>query len=193
MIRVNNLVLLAVMPLIVSGSLYANTFSDIHVEMHQCAKVIDNNKRLACFDSITETLSSKKADLSELSVNSKNTKSSHKAKEIDEVTVTKALKEPAVLTKAQKSKQEEDFAQAANTKLVKPEVTSIVLIIEKLSKTLRGQWKITFTNGQVWQQKDSTRLSLKAEQRVKLTKGALGSYYLKKVGSKKSIQVKRLK
>jgi hypothetical protein len=73
------------------------------------------------------------------------------------------------------------------------EIDSITLTISQLSKSPYGQWKITFDNGQRWQQKDNHKLSLKTGQRVILTKGAISSVFLQKENSTKRIKVKRLK
>ncbi len=89
--------------------------------------------------------------------------------------------------------QEENFAKPELSKENGSEVTTITFTIAKLKKMLRGEWQITFTNGQVWQQKGTDRFALKVDQSVQISKGALGSYYLKKAESNKRIQVKRLK
>jgi len=73
------------------------------------------------------------------------------------------------------------------------EINSITLIISKVSKTLRGELKITFSNGQKWQQKDGKKMKLKVGEQVSLHKGALGSVYLQKENGNKRIKVKRLK
>ncbi len=73
------------------------------------------------------------------------------------------------------------------------EINSISLTISKVSKTLRGELKITFSNGQKWQQKDSIRMKLKIGEKVSLHKGAFGSVYLQKESGNKRIKVKRLK
>ena len=73
------------------------------------------------------------------------------------------------------------------------EINSITLTISALSKTVHGQWKLTFKNGQKWLQKDSGRLRLKEGDLVVITKGALGAVYLQKENTNKRIKVKRLK
>ncbi|PKG85009.1 hypothetical protein CXF85_05200 [Colwellia sp. 75C3] len=78
-------------------------------------------------------------------------------------------------------------------KEIAEEINSITLTISTLSKTIRGQWKLTFKNGQKWQQKDTTKLRLNEGDLVVLTKGALGAVYLQKKNTNKRIKVKRLK
>jgi hypothetical protein len=62
-----------------------------------------------------------------------------------------------------------------------------------LSKSVRGQWQIYFTNGQYWQQKDNINLWLKVGDQVELIKGGLGAVFLKKHDINKRIKVRRLK
>jgi hypothetical protein len=72
------------------------------------------------------------------------------------------------------------------------EINEITASITKLTKLIRGEYKITLDNNQQWQQKDTTRISLKVGQKIVLMKGSLGSVYLKKEGTSKRIRVRRL-
>jgi len=104
---------------------------------------------------------------------------------------------PSKTVQAELTTQQEDaFAKGhvkkTDEELAK-EINSITLTISKVSKALRGELKITFSNGQKWLQKDGHKMKLKVGETVTLQKGALGSVYLKKANSKKRIKVKRLK
>ncbi len=70
---------------------------------------------------------------------------------------------------------------------------SIVATISKVKQLLRGQWVIYFENGQKWQQQDSEKIKLKVGDNIRLKKGALGTVFLYKKDSNRSIRVKRLK
>lgn len=64
----------------------------------------------------------------------------------------------------------------------------------KKKKDAYGKWIITFENGQVWRQTDSTRFSFKnSEQWVVVSRGVLGSYFLGEPERNKRIRVKRVK
>ncbi len=128
-----------------------------------CVKISQDTARLTCFDQLTSKRSSTSV-----------------APEITQLTVEQVDS----FSKEQVKKTSEELAN---------EINSITLTISKLSKTLYGQWKITFENGQKWQQKDKYKLSLKTGQRVILTKGALSSVFLQKENTNKRIKVKRLK
>ena len=86
-------------------------------------------------------------------------------------------------SKGQVKKTSEEFAN---------EINYIALTISQLRKTPYGRWKITFENGQKWQQKDNYKLRLETGQRVVLTKGAISSVLLQKENTKKRIKVKGL-
>jgi Na+-transporting NADH:ubiquinone oxidoreductase subunit NqrC len=195
----------ALMLSLFSGALHATEVLDLKTEIEQCRDVTDSLRRLVCFDEVAKLLQLNNVTSSGVSTDSK---------ESSDIVSMKAIKTNAVGTQAEKliaiqpgiqpviqskiqsveqRKVEEEFAKPVSIKSVESEVDNIVLTIDKLKKMLRGEWKITFTNGQVWQQKDSLRLSLKEGQDVKISKGALSSYYLKKEQNNKRIKVKRLK
>jgi len=133
--------------------------------MQNCVKISQDKARLTCFDQLTSKSKSKT-----VSVESEATGLT--AEQVDS------------FSKGQVKKTSEELAN---------EINAITLTISKLSKTPYGQWKITFENGQKWQQKDNYKLSLKTGQRVVLTKGAITSVFLQKENTNKRIKVKRLK
>lgn len=138
-------------------------------EILTCSKITDNESRLMCFDAL----------------------SSHNNLMVG--VAKSAVVEQATLNSVQ---QVDDFAKEhvkKTSKELEQEVDSITLTISQLNKTLRGKWKITFENGQKWQQNDSGTLSLKQGDEVTLTKGAFSSVFLQKADTNRRIKVKRLK
>ncbi len=133
-----------------------------------CSEMTSDQARLSCFDQLT-------------------TKSSPITK-----SAPQSVQQPAQLSAQQIDAFAKEQVKLSKTEQAK-ELTSISATIDKLTKTVHGQWKITFKNGQKWLQKDTTKFSLKVGQRVVLTKGALSAIYLKREGSNKRIKVKRLK
>lgn len=133
-----------------------------------CSELTSDQARLSCFDQLT-------------------TKSSQVTK-----SVPQSVQQPTQLSAQQVDAFAKEQVKLSKTEQAK-ELTSISATIDKLTKTVHGQWKITFANGQKWLQKGNTRLSLKVGQRVVITKGALGAIYLKKDNSNTRIKVKRLK
>lgn len=133
-------------------------------KVQTCSRISESQARLNCFDKLT--------DSSALTENIATMPSSLSEEQIDD------------FAKDHLKKSEEQRANEINT---------ITLVISELSKSVRGKWKITFENGQKWQQHDASRITLKQGDQVVLTKGALGSVYMQKENSKKRIKVKRLK
>lgn len=138
-------------------------------ELVSCSDISENKQRLACFDTLVK-------------------------KNITEVNSPESIN--STVKSVSSAQQVEDFAKEHVKKTDEErakELTTITLTISSLSKTPYGKWKISFDNGQRWQQKDSTKLKLKVGQRAVLTKGALNAVYLQKENTNKRILVKRLK
>ena len=134
-------------------------------EINICSQISQDKARLTCFDALSPQ---KKAVVS-----------------------APVTSEKVPLTEQQLDDFGNDHVEKTKEELAK-EINTITLTISKLTKTVRGQWKIIFENGQKWQQKDTAALTLSIGSRVILTKGAFGSVYLKKENTKKRIKVKRL-
>ncbi|GAA0812669.1 hypothetical protein KO495_09140 [Colwellia sp. D2M02] len=181
----NKILCLSLIALLGSTGAYAIEHADITEEVKRCAGENDNTKRLSCFDALSQSVKSTPVILAPAAVGKSSTSTVTTDTQVAEKNTA-----PIVLTQHEK---EEAFAKSEEAASNEPEITSITLTIASLKKMLRGEWKITFTNGQVWKQKGSERLSLKAGQEVQLSKGALSAYYLQKLDSNKRIQVKRLK
>lgn len=128
-----------------------------------CVKISQDTARLACFDQLTD----KRSTIS-----------------VEPAITALTTQQVDSFSKEQVKKTREEQAK---------EITTITLTISELTKTMRGQWKVTFTNGQKWQQKDTVTLRLKKGDKVILTKGALSSVFLQKENTNKRIKVKRLK
>lgn len=137
--------------------------TELAAKVQACSEINENEARLSCFDGLT-----------------------------NKATGVLTSEAAASLT----MQQEDDFAKEHVKKTAEEkanEIQSISVIITKLSKTSHGRWKITFDNGQKWQQKDSTKMKLKQGEEVELAKGAFSSIFLQKEDSNKRIKVKRLK
>lgn len=65
--------------------------------------------------------------------------------------------------------------------------------ISKLRYSRTGKAVITLDSAQIWQQMDSQKLHLSENDRVVIRRASLGSFFLKKAGSKKSMRVQRIR
>lgn len=166
MINAKTLILGATFTMVIMSP--ATQANDLTSKLDTCSKIKADKARLNCFDEIIKT-----KELPSIAGKTKDQKSStFTATQVDS------------FSKEQVEKTAEEKAN---------EIESIVLTISKLKKVGRGQWQITFTNGQKWQQKDTTKLKLKVDDEVTLTKGALSAVFLNKENTNKRIKVKRLK
>ena len=142
---------------------------NLAAEINTCSQISQDQARLTCFDALTQS------------------------KILPAETTSKAVtSEKLPLTEQQIDEFAKGHVEKSKEELAK-EINSITLTVSELTKTLRGQWKIVFENGQKWQQKDGQKLKLQVGLKVSITKGALGAVYLKKEQSNKRIKVKRVK
>ncbi|PCJ41040.1 MAG: hypothetical protein COA81_07825 [Alphaproteobacteria bacterium] len=142
-----------------------------------CAKITDNDQRLACFD-----LAAKKAVGSDIAQNRPH-----------EVKVTKEQK-VANFGKTQLRESPIKKAREEQKKAEDKELKEIRLKVEKFVYTASKKFVLFMDNGQIWKQKSGGRIRLpKGEFEVKIKKGMLGGYNIIVPTKKTLIRVKRLK
>lgn len=74
----------------------------------------------------------------------------------------------------------------------KAEASEQTSIVGKVDEDPYGKLIITLSDGQVWKQMDSEQFRLSAGDTVVISRGFMGSFYLKKNGQNKTLLVKRL-
>lgn len=168
-----NLLGAVVIALHLTAPVLASADQPLSAALKSCAQQNDSLARLRCFDKVIENIKSPSQPRSP-QVN--KTKLPAKIK--------KAGQEAALFAKAHLEKTAEE--QSA-------EVNEITATITQATQMLRGQWKLSLDNNQKWQQKDSHKLKLLVGDVVVLQKGALGAFYLKKLGSHRRMRVRRIK
>lgn len=165
---------------------FSSTASDqaLSAQLAKCVQVDSADARLACFDELAKSVSS-----------TANNVDKAESIEVSEATVTAVV--PPVVTepvKVTEAEQVDDFAKEHIKKSEQEQgLESITSVITKLKKLIRGQWQITLENGQKWQQKDTSKITLKVGDTILLKKAMMGAVYLNKEGSHRKIRVKRLK
>lgn len=80
-----------------------------------------------------------------------------------------------------------------NKKKPTSQLSEVSLTITDISKSLRGKYVVTFSDGSVWQQTDDTYLNIEVGQTVTIDRGFLGAFFMGVEGVNKRIKVKRLK
>ena len=132
-------------------------------KLEQCIKIQNDTSRLNCFD--------------KLSVTSKDTV-------VKKELVTQAQKESLFGgDKIEKKKRQESGYH----------LEKVIYTVTKIKKSITKKLTIYFDNGQVWKQSDNRTLRLKVEDKAELSAGALGSFFLKKANTNKTIRVTRIK
>jgi hypothetical protein len=132
-------------------------------KLEQCAKVQDDLSRLSCFDRLSLT-----------------------AKYIVEI------KEPP--TQSQKeSRFGGDIVEKKKRQKNGYNLEKVIYTVAKIKKSIRKKLTIYFENGQVWKQYDTITFRLNKEDKVEISTGMLGSFFLKKINTNRAIRVKRIK
>ena len=178
--RVYLVVLITLCSVLVSPNIFSKAInSDVANGLSYCSKILNGEQRLACYDALAK----------KYFVNVK----------LDEPDTHKVvqIKEPVVKSKKILVEDKQKIDDFSKEDLVKKDedkgLESITSTITRIKKLIRGELVIDLENGQQWRQKDSTRINLKVGDEVVLKKGALGAVYFYKVGSNRSIKVRRLK
>jgi len=146
--------------------LSANSFAqDINTQALKACSMIENDfKRLVCYDQI---IAGKSIDIS-------NAKKPLKAEQ------------KTVETKTEKfGLEHKNISANADAEQV--------ATVKKAKKSLHGELVVTLANGQVWRQLGTDHFRVKADNEVIIMRGALNSFLMKKMGSNKTIRVKRIK
>lgn len=145
--------------------------SQINVQALEACSLVENDlKRLMCYDKV---IAGKK--ISQPIMKDEKDKSDN------------ALK---VVEKSQNKANEfglEKSKQVAAKKL--DEIRSTVV---KITKNPRGQRTFTLSNDQIWKQKGSDSFTAKKGDEVVIIRGIFDSFRMKKAGTNRQIQVKRI-
>lgn len=73
------------------------------------------------------------------------------------------------------------------------DIASLVAEVASIEHAADRTLEITLVNGQVWRQKGAAPISLHVGDRVRIDRGALGAYYLRRESGGRTISVKRTK
>jgi len=148
-------------------------------ELAACAQTKDSLARLVCYDKLAEQSLGNKAIVA-----------------TKKQSVTKAAATPAMVKApvAKRAPSEEESFGGEHLKSADDQVMEIAVTVTSVKKTLRDLLKLTFDNGQIWQQTDSGAAPrISTGDKVVIKRGALGSFYLKKADSNRTVRVKRIK
>ena len=159
-------------------------------ELRVCRDLTDDEVRLICYDAAVDR--SKKGAHSSPAPASGNTPAAPPAKPAGASDAAAATAAAAGLS------QQDLFGKTANeVERTVEEATgderidSLSATITKLREYTYDKVLVTLDNGQVWKQVDASNLRLRVGDTVDIERASLGSFMLRKKGSKRSMRVSR--
>ena len=169
----------------------ANT---LNTSLSECAKIDVNASRLICFDQLTSLVTDSSDNLLGNTLVNSTIPSTKKSKTADTIQIEKPTLAPQTEDITKNEVIESFGATHLKQKVFKSnEEKTITLTIASVKKDARKKLLFTFENGQIWKQANNEYFKIKPGQQAKLTEGALGAIYLKKLSKNRSIRVKRVK
>lgn len=168
----------------------AATADALRDELRVCRDLTDDEVRLICYDAAVDR--SKKGAYSSPAPASGNTPAAPPAKPAGASDAAAATAAAAGLS------QQDLFGKTANeVERTVEEATgderidSLSATITKLREYTYDKVLVTLDNGQVWKQVDASNLRLRVGDTVDIERASLGSFMLRKKGSKRSMRVSR--
>ena len=145
--------------------------SQINVQALEACSLVENDlKRLMCYDKV---IAGKK--ISQPIMKDEKDKSDN------------ALK---VVEKSQNKANE--FGLEKSKQVAAKKLDEIHSTVVKITKNPRGQRTFTLSNDQIWKQKGSDSFTAKKGDEVVIIRGIFDSFRMKKAGTNRQIQVKRI-
>ncbi len=142
---------------------------DIVQSARDCAAVIEQEQRLACYDGLFRTATPERVD------------APVDPQIIIDTAVTPQTPSPQDPPPIQQTASEEDFGSETvieQTKPKKQEVTQIRSRVESITRRLRNQMVFHLANDQTWTQTASRHVTIRVGDKVSIRKMRLGGYKL---------------
>lgn len=187
--------IIAALPLLLLSSLSIASPIDAQA-LEACTKIANDVNRLACFDQALTSQPLTKTDAS-IDVN-KDANIEIETAPIVAVTAKQIKTQPLTAAPSEKSEpaatsNESDFGLSAKVLLEKSTQTqSISAQVNAIKESVNGYNTFTLSNEQRWKQSESRSYRIKVGDTVIISRGAMGSFLMKKQGANRTIRVKRL-
>jgi hypothetical protein len=171
----------------------------------KCANIISDNNRLACYDKLAKQFGVQSSPSITSAVDKKLVVSTANNPEVSSTTATSTIATPLLSASNTADKKmatagdavksvRENFGREHIKSKAEQAVEQLEYTVKVAKLMLRKTWRLTFTNGQVWQTAEYTRgLKFSTGDTVTIKRGVLTAFYLKKKGEKRSVRVKRIK
>ncbi len=175
-------------------------------EIIDCRALLTVDERLSCYDRVIDEDSASASD----NVSSPQSEEQPKASQTETASraVPPPTAEPATDEKKLETTSVDEGSQSqealfgmnaaeqldvARRESATERIDQIEAVISEMRYSRTGKPIITLDNGHIWQQLDSENLRLSENDRVIIRRASLGSFLLKKAGSKRSMRVKRIR
>ncbi|WP_448549478.1 hypothetical protein [Thalassotalea fusca] len=179
--------------LVMTSNAMASDVASLTEKLKNCATLVEDRERLACFDNLTQAFKPKVKKVE--AVAQQRTARTTDDKKID-TAVTLAPKSTEAKQPVQEQARKDSFGEEhlAKTKQQREEEQqTVIFTVKTVEKNAHKQLIITFENGQQWRQTDNERLTLRPGTQVELQVGAFSVIYLKKTDASRKIKVRRVK
>ena len=174
-------------------------------DLRDCQRITDDQERLACYDAMTNPPATKQPEppaerpKAVKPAKQQAANAERRAEKTPPVKPSKPLEPAAEISRKRESvhaaeapaSQVREFGLPA--KIPEAEIDKITATITEVSETRRGKLYIVLNDGSEWQQRDSTRMKLKAGMQVYVERGFLGAFFLSRDNLNSRIKVKRVK
>ncbi len=162
-------------------------------DLTSCRSIADDAARLACYDSIAATPPVAPAAVAEptaiattpaavVGADDPAAQASTARAPVDE-----PLDDPIDLF-GRSDREVRDLAIQRNTGEA---LTRIQAVVTAVRESATGRLTLSLDNGQVWTQSESQRFRIKVGDTVEIRRGKVGSYFVKRVGTNRSVRVRR--
>lgn len=168
---------------------------DISDHLKSCRAEQDSLKRLMCYDALADDLPQAVTKKARVEVEKVDKIEKAVATSAKQQVATKPLEETVTVKSAAKEKAVSAEAIFGNEYKPKPNenrVDEVTFVIKSVKQSARKTWKFVFENGQRWDQKDDSYVKFNVGEKVQIKRGVFNSFYLKKIGSNRTIRVKRV-
>lgn len=175
--KLARLALVAVVVQLVSFNLQAETLAQA---VEKCRVVSNSLKRLVCYDQLAQRANNlEDSELAEFYAN--------------RPVVAPVQGQEQAAQPAPRSSLPENTFGLENEVLreKKAEASEQTAVVGKVEEDPYGKLIITLSNGQVWKQTDAGSYKLSSGETITISRGFMGSFYLKKDGQNKRLRVKR--
>jgi hypothetical protein len=174
--------------------------------LSECRQIADVNARVACYDEIVDAAQLRVDEETSTAVSQPLTATEQQSRQqaitaqddIDSQADLEAA-QPAQAAETTGATEESLFGQAAEASrrilqedLGVQQLEQIEASVSTVSTSAFGKLVVQLSNGQTWQQIDSSRLQLRQGDAVIIRSGRLGAYFLEKSSGSRSLRVRRV-